>query len=146
VMSYSMAGYMIGYFIAMFFPIESPWFAMAGWWKGPLHGGPFTAMMAFIEHYGRVRGAAFPSAHVTGATAALWGAWRYRRWLFWALLPFYLGMCASTVWGRYHYFVDVLGGMITGTIGNLIGSWVMKRAGAIPAGSETAQRMIGFKG
>ena len=33
VMTYSMAGYMIGYFIAMFFPVESPWFAMAGSWN-----------------------------------------------------------------------------------------------------------------
>jgi len=131
VMTYSMAGYGIGYFIAMFFPIESPWFSMAGWWKGPLQGGPFTAMMSFIEHYGRVRGAAFPSAHVTGATAALWGAWRFRRWLFWALLPLYIGMCFSTVWGRYHYFADVLAGIVTGTLGYFIGSWIMKRRGAI---------------
>jgi membrane-associated phospholipid phosphatase len=136
VMSYSMAGYMIGYFIAMLFPIESPWFSMAGWWKEPLHGGPFTAMMGFIEHYGRVRGAAFPSAHVTGATAALWGAWKFRRWLFWALLPFYLGMCASTVWGRYHYLADVLGGITTGTLGYLIGSWIMKRPAATPLGAR----------
>jgi membrane-associated phospholipid phosphatase len=135
VMTYSMAGYMIGYFIAMFFPIESPWFAMAGWWHGPLQGGPFTAMMSFIEHYGRVRGAAFPSAHVTGATTALWGAWKFRRWLFWTLLPLYVGMCASTVWGRYHYFSDVLGGIITGTLGYLIGRQIMKRRTAIPAGS-----------
>jgi membrane-associated phospholipid phosphatase len=132
VMTYSMAGYMIGYFIAMCFPIESPWFSMAGWWKEPLHGGPFTAMMGFIEHYGRVRGAAFPSAHVTGATAALWGAWKFRRWLFWTLLPLYVGMCVSTVWGRYHYCVDVLAGIITGTLGYVIGSWIMKRRGAIP--------------
>jgi len=131
VMTYSMAGYGIGYFIAMFFPIESPWFSMAGWWKGPLQGGPFTAMMSFIEHYGRVRGAAFPSAHVTGATAALWGAWRFRRWLFWALLPLYIGMCFSTVWGRYHYFADVLAGIVTGTLGYVIASWIMKRRGAI---------------
>jgi membrane-associated phospholipid phosphatase len=131
VMTYSMAGYMIGYFIAMFFPIESPWFAMAGWWRDSLHGGPFTAMMSFIEHYGRVRGAAFPSAHVTGASAALWGAWKYRRWLFWLLLPLYMSMCFSTVWGRYHYCADVLAGMLTGTIGYLIGTWIMKRRGAI---------------
>lgn len=130
-MTYSMAGYMIGYFIAMVFPIESPWFAMAGWWKAPLHGGPFTAMMSFIEHYGRVRGAAFPSAHVTGATAALWAAWKFRRWLFWALLPLYIGMCASTIWGRYHYCADVLAGILTGTIGYFIGTWIMNRRGAI---------------
>jgi membrane-associated phospholipid phosphatase len=132
VMTYSMAGYMIGYVIAMLFPIQSPWFSMAGWWKGPLEGGPFTAMMSFIEHYGRVRGAAFPSAHVTGATAAMWGAWKYRRWIFWMLLPLYAGMCASTVWGRYHYFVDVLAGLATGTLGYVIGTYVMKRQGAVP--------------
>lgn len=138
VMTFSMAGYMIGYLIAMFFPIESPWFAMAGWWKEPLHGGPFTAMMAFIEHYGRVRGAAFPSAHVIGATAALWGAWKFRRWLFWFLVPFYIGMCFSTVWGRYHYLLDVLAGITTGTVGYWIGSWIMKRPTALPFGSGDA--------
>ncbi len=138
VMTYSMAGYMIGYFIAMFFPIESPWFSMAGWWKEPLHGGPFTAMMGFIEHYGRVRGAAFPSAHVTGATAALWGAWRFRRSLFWALLPLYSGMCLSTVWGRYHYFVDVIAGVITGTTGYLVGSWLMKRPAAVTTARDAS--------
>lgn len=139
VMSYSMAGYIIGYFIAMFFPIEAPWFAMAGWWKGPLYGGPFTAMMGFIEHYGRVRGAAFPSAHVTGATAALWGAWKFRRRLFWALLPFYLGMCFSVVWGRYHYCADVFGGIITGTLGYLIGGWIVQRRGAITTARDASR-------
>jgi membrane-associated phospholipid phosphatase len=137
-MTYSMAGYSIGYYIAMFFPIESPWFAMAGWWHGPLHGGPFTALMAFIEHYGRVRGAAFPSAHVTGATAALWAAWKFRRWLFWLLFPFYLGMCFSVIWGRYHYCADVIAGIITGTLGFLIGSWIMQRRGAITTDPNAA--------
>jgi len=138
-MTYSMAGYMIGYFIAMLLPIESPWFSMAGWWKGTLRGGPFTAMMSFIEHYGRVRGAAFPSAHVTGATAALWGAWKFRRQLFWVLLPLYAGMCFSTIWGRYHYVADVLAGMATGTLGYLIGSWIMQRPGAVKTASATGK-------
>jgi membrane-associated phospholipid phosphatase len=136
-MTYSIAGYMIGYFIAMFFPIESPWFSMAGWWKGPLEGGPFTAMMSFIEHYGRVRGAAFPSAHVTGATAALWGAWKFRRWLFWTLLPVFLSMCFSTIWGRYHYVVDVFAGMVTGTLGFVIGNWIMQQPGAVKTSSAS---------
>ena len=38
VMTYSMVGYSIGYIIAMIFPIESPWFSMAGMWKAPLDG------------------------------------------------------------------------------------------------------------
>jgi membrane-associated phospholipid phosphatase len=126
VMTYSAVAYGIGYVLAIFFPIESPWFAMAGSWQGELRGGPFTAVINFIEHYGRVRGAAFPSEHVAGSFAALWGAWRHRRWLFWVMLPFVLSMCVSTVWGRYHYVVDIFGGIVTGTLGYVIGKWLMK--------------------
>ena len=127
VMTYSAVAYAIGYLIAIFFPIESPWFAMAGSWHGELHGGPFTAVINFIEHCGRVRGAAFPSEHVAGSFAALWGAWRHRRWLFWVMLPLILCMCVSTVWGRYHYVADIFGGMVTGTLGYVIGKWLMKK-------------------
>jgi len=130
VMTYSAVGYAIGYLIAIFFPIESPWFAMAGSWHGELHAGPFTAVINFIEHYGRVRGAAFPSEHVAGSFAALWGAWRHRRWLFWVMLPLVLCMCVSTVWGRYHYVADIFGGMVTGTLGFVIGKWLMRQKAA----------------
>jgi membrane-associated phospholipid phosphatase len=131
VMTYSAVGYAVGYVIAIFFPVQSPWFAMAGSWHGELNGGPFTALINFIEHFGRVRGAAFPSEHVAGSFAALWGAWRHRRWLFWVMLPLVLCMCASTVYGRYHYVADVFGGMITGTLGYLIGRWIMSAEGAV---------------
>jgi len=131
VMTYSAVGYAIGYVIAIFFPVESPWFAMASSWRGELHGGPFTAAVNFIEHYGRVRGAAFPSQHVAGSFAVLWGAWRHRRWLFWVMLPLVLCMCASTVWGRYHYVADIFGGIVTGTLGYVIGKWLMKRQEAV---------------
>jgi membrane-associated phospholipid phosphatase len=139
VMTYSMVGYACGYLIAMFFPIESPWFALAGAWKGPLAGGPFTATINFIEHFGRVRGAAFPSEHVAGATAALWGAWRFRRWLFWVMVPFFILMCVSTIWGRYHYIADIFGGMITGTLGYVIGGRIMKWKGALATLSQGAK-------
>jgi len=128
VMTYSAVAYAIGYLIAISFPIESPWFSMAGSWHGDLQGGPFTALINFIEHYGRVRGAAFPSEHVAGSFAALWGAWRHRRWLFWVMLPLVLCMCVSTIYGRYHYIADIFGGMVTGTLGYLIGQWLMRKS------------------
>jgi membrane-associated phospholipid phosphatase len=128
VMTYSAAGYVFGYVIAMLFPVQSPWFAMAGMWHGGLAGGPFTALINIIEKYGRVHGAAFPSQHVAGAMAALWGAWRHRRWLFWIFLPFVACMCVSTVYVRNHYVADVLGGIVTGTLGYLVGCWIMKMA------------------
>ena len=126
VMTYSAVAYAIGYLIAISFPIESPWFSMAGSWHSELRGGPFTALITFIEHYGRVRGAAFPSEHVAGSTAALWGAYRHRRWLFWIMLPLVACMCISTVYGRYHYLVDVFAGLTTGTLGYAIGSRLMR--------------------
>jgi membrane-associated phospholipid phosphatase len=127
VMTYSAVAYAIGYIIAISFPVQSPWFSMAGSWHGDLRGGPFTALINYIEHYGRVRGAAFPSEHVAGSFAALWGAWRHRRWLSWVMLPLVLCMCASTIWGRYHYVADIFGGIATGTLGYLIGGWIMRR-------------------
>ena len=131
VMTYSAIGYGIGYVIAMFFPVQSPWFSMAGMWHGELAGGPFTALINLIEKCGRVHGAAFPSQHVAGAVAALLGAWRHRRWLFWIFFPFVLCMCVSTVYVRNHYVADVFGGMVTGTLGYLIGRWLMKTRGAV---------------
>jgi membrane-associated phospholipid phosphatase len=131
VMTYSAVGYVFGYVISIFFPVESPWFTFAGMWHGDLMGGPFTALIGLIEKCGRVHGAAFPSQHVAGAVAALWGAWRHRRWLFWIFLPSVLCMCVSTVYVRNHYVADVFGGMVTGTLGYVIGSWVMKTRGAV---------------
>jgi membrane-associated phospholipid phosphatase len=131
-MTYSAVGYVLGYVISIFFPVQSPWFTLAGMWHSNLTGGPFTALINLIEKCGRVHGAAFPSQHVAGAVAALWGAWRHRRRLFWTFLPFVLCMCVSTVYVRNHYVADVFSGMVTGTLGYVIGNWIMKTRGAVP--------------
>lgn len=137
VMTYSTVGYVFGYVIAVLFPVQSPWFMLAGQWHSELTGGPFTALIDLIEKYGRVHGAAFPSQHVAGAMAALLGAWRHRRWLFWAFLPFVACMCVSTVYARNHYVADVLGGMVTGTLGYVVGSRLMKVQGSVINATET---------
>jgi membrane-associated phospholipid phosphatase len=139
VMTYSAVGYALGYITSILFPVQSPWFAFAGMWHGNLTGGPFTALINLIEKCGRVHGAAFPSQHVAGAVVVLWGAWRHRRWLFWTFLPFVFCMCVSTVYVRNHYVADVFGGMVTGTLGYVIGSWLMKARGAV----ATAARYTG---
>lgn len=125
VMTYSAIAYSLGYVIATCFPVQSPWFTLADMWHGELTGGPFTAVINFIEKCGRVHGAAFPSQHVAGAMAALWGAWRHRRWLFWVFLPFVVCMCASTVYVRNHYVADVLAGIVTGTLGYILGKFLI---------------------
>jgi membrane-associated phospholipid phosphatase len=136
VMTYSAIGYVLGYLISIFFPVQSPWFTFMGMWHSDLAGGTFTALINLIEKCGRVHGAAFPSQHVAGAVAALLGAWRHRRWVFWTFLPCVFCMCVSTVYVRNHYVADVLGGMATGTLGYVIGSWIMKRRGAVATAAQ----------
>jgi membrane-associated phospholipid phosphatase len=56
------------------------------------------------------------------------------------MLPVFLMMCVSTIWGRYHYVADVLAGVATGSLGYVIGSWVMKRKGAVTTAPESELR------
>ena len=119
------------YVIAVLFPVESPYFALASLHLAPLEGGAFTSAIEFIERFGRVHGGAFPSAHVAGSMVALLAAQRYKPWLFWVCLPFCLSMCVATVFGRYHYVADVLAGIVVGAIGWVAGQWVMAREGAV---------------
>ena len=116
------------YIVAVLFPIESPYFSLASLQLAPLTGGPFTATIELIEHFGRVHGAAFPSAHVAGSMVAILAARRYRPWLFWIGLPFFVAMCVATVYGRYHYVADVIAGIAVGAIGWAAGErWLQRR-------------------
>ncbi len=133
--STAVANYTV-YAIAVLFPIESPYHTLAALNSKPLVGGYITATIDLIERFGRVHGGAFPSAHVAGSMVAILASWRYRRWLFWACLPFFISMCVATVYGRYHYVADVLAGIVVGAIGFAAGGWLMERRGALPEVSE----------
>ena len=74
-----------------------------------------------------MHGGAFPSTHVSGSVVALICAWRYARWWGVALLPLVVSICVATVYGRYHYFVDVAAGIVMAVIGVGIGRWLVHR-------------------
>src|ERR1700733_4237803 len=120
------------YVIAVLFPVESPYFALASLHLAPLKGGAFTFAIELIERFGRVHGAAFPSAHVAGSMVALLAARRYKPWLFRVCFPFFLSMCVATVYGRYHYVADVLAGIVVGAMGGALGQWILECKGAVP--------------
>lgn len=116
------------YVVAVLFPIESPYFSLTSLNLAPLTGGPFTATIELIEHFGRVHGAAFPSAHVAGSMVAILAARHYKRWLFWICLPFFVAMCVATVYGRYHYVADVVAGIAVGAMGWTAGERLLQRS------------------
>jgi len=132
------AAYYIGYAVSILFPIEGPYHTLAALQQVELNGGLFTAVISWIESFGRVHGAAFPSAHVSGSFVVMLGAWKYgssrrgglatgRRWLFWLFLPFFLLMLVATVYGRYHYVADVLAGLVVGAVGFRLAVTLMAR-------------------
>jgi membrane-associated phospholipid phosphatase len=83
--------------------------------------GLFHRLILFIYQHFESPGAAFPSSHVVIAVTTLYFTWIYlprlRPWHLAAVV----GLCASTVYCRYHYVVDVLAGLVAAAI--LIPFW-----------------------
>lgn len=73
---------------------------------------------------------AFPSGHTAIPLVVLYLAYRFKRGLFWLFLPIVSALIFSTVYCRYHYVVDVIGGVglavVTILFGQIIYDWWIK--------------------
>jgi membrane-associated phospholipid phosphatase len=121
--------YYLSYVIFVLFPIESPYHTLRHLQQIELTGGPFTAFINLIEKHGRVHGGAFPSTHVAGATTVLFSAYRFARPVGYWLTALVFSICVSTVYGRYHYVVDVFAGILMAAIGCWVGPRLIRREG-----------------
>jgi membrane-associated phospholipid phosphatase len=81
-----------------------------------LHGdGPFVWLLHLVQgDHGAVRGAAFPSAHVSASVAWAMAAWRYERRLSWIIWLLALGTAFSTVYLGFHHAIDPAAGLLLG--------------------------------
>jgi membrane-associated phospholipid phosphatase len=113
--------YYLSYVIFVFFPVESPYHTLRHLQQVELTGGPFTGFINLIEKHGRVHGGAFPSTHVAGAVSVLFSAYRFARPIGYWLTALVFSICVSTVYGRYHYVVDVFAGILMAAIGFWLG-------------------------
>lgn len=95
--------------------------------------GPFHKLMAMIYHQFETEGAAFPSSHVAIAWVTVYFSFRYLPRIRWLHLVMAILLCLSTVYCRYHYVVDVLGGMLTVAALLPLGNWLYRRYGQDPA-------------
>jgi membrane-associated phospholipid phosphatase len=103
----------LGYALYVLFPAAPPRLVLVYEFKHTLQGYPnlFSNLSARAFELLPVDSrAAFPSLHAAVSLVALLCAWRHVRAWFWILLPFVLGLWASTVYLRHHYAVDLLAG------------------------------------
>jgi membrane-associated phospholipid phosphatase len=67
-----------------------------------------------------IHSSVFPSAHVSSALSAAWGLLETlpeRRWIGWAMAVYGVCVAIATVYGRYHYAVDVVAGSALSLLG-----------------------------
>jgi len=104
---------LICYTLYTFLPVWGPKYFQVGPVEVP--GWLFTRIMEHIHTHGSILGAAFPSSHVA-ATMIPW--WHICKWFpqhRWWMTLLFVTLCASTVYCRYHYVVDVFGGLLLGS-------------------------------
>lgn len=79
-------------------------------------GGFFESIIRGMQQAGERPTAAFPSSHVGMSTVLMLLLYKQSRYAVSVAAPFYVLLCASTVYIRAHYFVDVLGGGLTAIV------------------------------
>lgn len=75
--------------------------------------GFFHNLVKLSQRVGERPTAAFPSSHVGISTILMIMAWRAGKKLFAVLFPFYLLLCAATVYIQAHYLIDSIVGFIS---------------------------------
>lgn len=100
-------------------------------WAVPetVQGSVFYRVMGFIYHHFETPGAALPSSHVAIALVTVYFSFLYLRKIRWPHLVLALLLCASTVYGRYHYLVDVFAGVLTTALMLPLGNWLYRKFG-----------------
>ncbi|MDR0476976.1 MAG: phosphatase PAP2 family protein [Desulfobulbaceae bacterium] len=103
--------YGIGYFGYTLVPAVGPYAVYASEFTRPLSGYFMTNFLASIYPTGTNYTDIFPSLHCAITTYLLLFDMKWNRRRFWICLVPSVGLLFSTIYLRYHYFVDVLAGL-----------------------------------
>jgi membrane-associated phospholipid phosphatase len=127
-----------GYLLYVVLPAAPPRLVLAHEFTKNLRGYPVGFSSLSAEAFSLLpvdSRAAFPSLHTAASLVALIFAWRHVRGWFWLLLPFVLGLWASTIYLRHHYFVDLVAGWLLGPLAAVLAprldAWWARRQRAL---------------
>ena len=84
--------------------------------KEPLSNAPLCKLTHAILSRASTKGTAFPSSHSAVAIVVLLCAARYDLVSFVILFPFCTGLVVGTVYGRFHYALDAVVGVLLGVL------------------------------
>lgn len=122
--------YYVHYFFFMLFPSDGPIYERHNLFQ---HGYLFIPIMNAIYTYsGQQGGGAFPSTHVTSAVIIFIYTYKYFKPIQPLMYLLCGGIIIATVYCSYHYAIDSLAGLISGTIFYFIGSYLYRRLCPVP--------------
>lgn len=104
--------YLVCFIIFILLPAASPRFYFSG--NQPDSGFFFRRLMSLAERSVQYAGGSFPSAHCAAGTVMIFYAGKLGRKYFAIYLPLVLLFFISTVYGQYHYVVDIASGVAVG--------------------------------
>ncbi len=89
-------------------PAIGPRFFLANEFEGPLAGWVFTPFLDSLMRTPTFTRDCFPSGHTAVTLLMLTYAFVHVRRMFWLVLPVALGLISATVFGRFHYVIDLM--------------------------------------
>lgn len=69
---------------------------------------------------------AMPSLHIITAFLIMYISWKFKSRSFYFYLPYFFCMAAATIYLRYHYFVDILGGLVVCAVTIMLGNYIFR--------------------
>lgn len=129
------------YLLYFLFPANGPrfhlhdFFAISSELPGLLLTEPIRAFLNFGESIppgvtnpqDYVQRDAMPSLHTITAFLIMYISWKIRSKSFYFYLPYFFCMAAATIYLRYHYFVDILGGLVVCAITIFLGNIIYRK-------------------
>ncbi len=122
--------YGLGFLGYSLLPAAGPYLAMADQFTKPLDGWWMTKWNAAIVSAGSNKVDVFPSLHCAVSCFLLFFDRRHRPWRFKLYLVPAAGLWVSTIYLRYHYFIDVLAGFALAAFA----LWLARRSPPKPDG------------
>lgn len=119
--------FLIYYTIFIFVPVGGPQYFFEPPHNSIPDSGLFRWLVKFVEQLGERPTAAFPSSHVGIILIVIILAIQNQKNTLWWLIPFFAGICFSTVYLKAHYAVDVLGGIVSAPIIYLFSLLIWKK-------------------